>query len=337
MQSKSSDIASDARINTGLENGHCLSFARAISPAMQALEQVIVDIAPTDIPVLLVGESGTGKEVVALRIHQLSRRRDEPFVKMGCAAITPEFFDRQHHHTLDSDLSESYANRGTVFLDEINELDMACQSKLLHVLPDGGVSQERCLGARVISATSQNLEEEMRTGRFREELYYRLNGVCLRLPPLRNRKEDIPILLDFFAAKYAALFGRPQPVLSSPSLQLLMDYSWPGNIRELENFARKVAALGDERAAVVDLGSPMAESRPRRVPSERLSLKEAARAASHHAERELMLKVLTRTRWNRKRAAHDLQISYKALLYKLKQFGLAQSADSEVPEENPHE
>lgn len=337
MQSKSSDIASDTRINAGLETGNRIPFAHAVSPAMLALEQVIADIAPTDIPVLIVGESGTGKEVAARQIHQLSRRRDEPFLKVGCAAITPESFDRERHGTQNGDLCGSHTGTGTVFLDEINELAMVCQSKLLHLLPDGGVAEENCLGGRVISATSQNLEEEMRTGRFREELYYRLNGVCLRLPPLRNRKEDIPILLDFFAAKYAALFGRPQPVLSSQSLQLLMDYSWPGNIRELENFARKVAALGDERAAVVDLGSPMAKSRPRRVPSERLSLKEAARAASHHAERELMLKVLTRTRWNRKRAAHDLQISYKALLYKLKQFGLAQSADSQVPEENPHE
>jgi DNA-binding NtrC family response regulator len=339
MQSKSSDISSDARINTGLENGHYLylSFARAVSPAMLALEQVIADIAPTDIPVLLVGESGTGKDVVALQIHQLSRRRDEPFVKMGCAAITPELFDRQRQGTPNGDYFGGHTSTGTVFLDEINELEMACQSKLLHVLPDGGVSQQDRLGARVISATSRNLEEEMRTGRFREELYYRLNGVCLRLPPLRNRQEDIPILLDFFMAKYAVLFGRPQPVLASPTLQRLMEHTWPGNIRELENLVRKMVALGDERAAVADLGSPGGETRPCRSTGEKLSLKDTARAASHQAERELILKVLTRTRWNRKRAAQDLQVSYKALLYKLKQFGLARSADSEMPEENPHE
>jgi two-component system response regulator AtoC len=337
MQSKSSDIASDARINTGLETGNRISFAHTVSPAMLALEQVIADIAPTDIPVLIVGDSGTGKEVAARQIHQLSRRRDEPFLKMGCAAITPESFESQRQGAQNGDCLGGHTRTGTVFLDEINELVMVCQSKLLHVLPDGGVSQQDWLGARVISATSRNLEEEMRTGRFREELYYRLNGVCLRLPPLRNRKGDIPILLDFFMAKYAALFGRPQPVLASQTLQRLMEYSWPGNIRELENLVRKMVALGDERAAVADLGSPAGESRPRRGTGEKLSLKEAARAASHQAERELILKVLTRTRWNRKRAAQDLQVSYKALLYKLKQFGLARSTDSEMQEENPHE
>jgi DNA-binding NtrC family response regulator len=304
---------------------------------MLALEQVIADIAPTDIPVLLVGESGTGKEVVALQIHRLSQRRDEPFVKMGCAALTPELFDRQRHGIANGEVASSSSGIGTVFLDEISELDPACQAKLLHVLPDGGVCQEPGLGARVISATSGNLEEEMRAGRFRDELYYRLNGVCLRLPPLRHRTEDIPILVDFFLAKHAALFGRTAPTLSARTLQTLLGYSWPGNIRELENAVKKMVALGDEHAAVADLGSALAGSGPRRGSAERVSLKEAARAASHHAERELILKVLARTRWNRKRAAQDLQISYKALLYKLKQFGLDQSADSEGQEENPHE
>jgi len=312
-------------------------FVPSASPAMLAIEHVVSDIAPTDIPVLLIGESGTGKEMVALRIHQLSRRRNEPFVKVSCAALTAEFLDRYPYGMESGDGTSGPSTGGTVFLDDVHELAPICQSKLLHVLPDGGVSQDRCLGDRVISATSRNLEEELRAGRFREELYYRLDGVCLRLPPLRHRKEDIPVLVDFFMAKYAAAFGRPQPVLSSRTLQSLADYSWPGNIRELENAVRKIVALGDEHVAVADLGPSHAGPPPRSGFAEKLSLKQAGRAASQHAERELILKVLTRMRWNRKRAAQDLQISYKALLYKLKQFGLDHSADSEAGEENPGE
>jgi DNA-binding NtrC family response regulator len=335
MQPNYSDIASETKAGAGLEIGSPNAFVRAVSPAMLALEQVIADIAPTDIPVLLVGESGSGKDVLALQIHQLSRRRHEPFVKIGCGALAPEFFERHRQGAQNPDYIGYRSGTGTVFLDEISELEMACQSKLLHVLPDGGVSQQAWLGARVISATSRNLEEEMQTGRFREELYYRLNGVCLRLPPLRNRRDDIPVLLDFFMAKYAGLFGRPQPVLSPQTRQRLMEYSWPGNIRELENLVRKMVALGDDRAAA-DLASPRGESRPHLGTAQKLSLKEAARAASQQAERELILKVLTRTRWNRKRAAQDLQVSYKALLYKLKQFGLTRSTDAEMEEENAH-
>ena len=159
-------------------NGH--PFVAGVSPAMRALERVIADIAPTDIPVLLLGESGTGKEVVAMQIHRLSQRRSEPFVKMSCVALTPESFNGRLHQPE----AGGEAVSGTLFLDEISQLDSACQPKLLHVLPDG----EEAGGAlRVISATSRNLDEEMRAGRFREELYYRVNGVCLRLPPLRQR------------------------------------------------------------------------------------------------------------------------------------------------------
>jgi DNA-binding NtrC family response regulator len=312
-------------------------FVPSASPAMLAIEHVISDIAPTDIPVLLVGESGTGKEMVALHIHQLSQRRNQPFVKMSCAALTAEFFDRYHYGIEGGEGASGPSTEGTVFLDDVHELAPACQSKLLHVLPDGGVSHQRCLGDRIISATSRNLEEELRAGRFREELYYRLDGACLRLPPLRQRKEDIPVLVDFFLAKYAAAFGRPQPVLSASTLRSLAEYPWPGNIRELENAIKKIVALGDEHVAVADLGASHAVAPPRSGFAEKLSLKQTARAASQQAERELILKVLTRTHWNRKRAAQDLQISYKALLYKLKQFGLDHSADSEAGEENPGE
>jgi two-component system response regulator AtoC len=295
-------------------NGH--PFVAGVSPAMRALERVIADIAPTDIPVLLLGESGTGKEIVAMQIHRLSQHRNEPFVKMSCVALTPESFNGRLHYPDPANGAVS----GSLFLDEISQLDAACQPKLLHVLPDG---EEPGAAPRVISSTSRNLDEEMRAGRFREELYYRVNGVCLRLPPLRHRKEDVPILTDFFLNKYSVLFNRPEPALSQPTLRALAEHSWPGNVRELENVIKKIVALGDERMAVADLGlHGVAPGNG----GEGVSLKQAARAASRQAERQLILKVLTRTRWNRKRAAQELQISYKALLYKLKQIGLDDSA-----------
>ena len=140
------------------------------------------------------------------------------------------------------------ASNGSLFLDGINHLEPAAQGRLLHLLPDGsGAPSQGCHSVRVISSTTRNLEEEMNSGRFREELYYRINGVQLRLPPLRDRKEDIPALLEFFFKKYASLFERPEPKISESTMNLLLRHAWPGNIRELENVARKIVALGDEQ------------------------------------------------------------------------------------------
>jgi two-component system response regulator AtoC len=312
-----------AAVTTPVPGNHV--YVPALSPAMRAVERIITDIAPTDIPVLLVGESGTGKEVVAAQIHRLSPRRHEPFVKLSCAALTSEFFNARARGG-----SNGASVSGVFLLDEISELDAACQPKLLNALPDvEAVQLEGALvplGARVICTTSRNLEEEMRAGRFREELYYRVNGVCLRLPPLRHRKEDIPVLVGYFLSKYAAQFGRPQPKLSGHALAQFSEYDWPGNIRELENVVKKIVALGDERAAIADLRARSTAQAGNG--GEVVSLKDAARAASRQAERELILKVLGRTRWNRKRAAQELRISYKALLYKLKQIGLDDYAAS---------
>ena len=307
------------------------TYVESTSASMRALEHIIADIAPTDIPVLLVGESGSGKEIIAQQIHALSMRKDEPFGKIRCAALAPEFFDRRSQENVPGGTKANPAENGSVFLDEINELDMTSQSKLLNFLPDGGVSPDHCLGSRVISATSRNLEEEMAAGRFREELYYRINGVCLRLPPLRQRKEDIPALVDFFLQKYSALFGCSGRSISPQSLKTLLDHNWPGNIRELENAIKKVVALCDDNFALAELSFSVPEFRVGSSAAPRPSLKQTARAASHVAERELILKVLAQTRWNRKRAARELQISYKALLYKLKQIGTDDSTGSLSP------
>src|SRR5882672_5270085 len=315
--------AGTATVRAGLNQ----YFVHGVSPLMRTLERSVADIAPTDIPVLLVGESGTGKEVAALEIHRLSRRWDEAFVKCGCAGLSPDSLAARLKCG-DGTTGNRTTSGGSLFLDEISNLDLASQARLLDMLPDGtGVTPENYVSMRIISSTTRNLEEEMRSGRFREELYYRINGVNLRLPPLRQRKEDISGLLDFFLKKYASLFGRPEPQLSSATVDLLLRYSWPGNVRELENVARKIVALGNEQLAIGDLqnglgpkGAEFAQTSTFGIGQQ--SLKVASREASRRAEREMILKQLELTRWNRKRTARELQISYKALLYKLKQLGL---------------
>src|ERR1700693_3595455 len=233
-------------------------FVHGASPAMRALERTIADIASTDIPVLLVGESGTGKEAGALEIHRLSRHRSEPFVKCGGSGLKGHYLSARLPPTENESAAEE-ANSGSLFLDGINHLEPAAQGRLLHLLPDNsGTPPQGCQSMRVISSTTRNLEDEMRGGRFREELYYRINGVHLRLPPLRERKEDISALLEFFFKRYTSLFERQEPKVSQSTMSLLLRHSWPGNIRELENVARKIVALGDEHLATHDL---MAENR----------------------------------------------------------------------------
>ena len=316
MQSKAPDPKGGSRAAALPSNGDH-AFVPSSNPSMCALERTMADIAATDMPVLVLGESGTGKGAIAYRIHQLSRRRHLPFVKLNCAALATDFLNGSFGNG-----SGQNVHQATLFLDEIGELDPATQSRLVYALPDGDLDEsEGRLGARIISASRRNLEKEMRGGRFREDLYFRLSGVCLRLPLLRQRKEDIPLLAEHFLTKYAALFGRRKPELQPQTLQILLEHSWPGNIRELEHAMQKIVALGDERVALADLRGSRPQEPPARE-SEGLSLKQAARAASRQAERELILKVLSRTRWNRKRAAQELQISYKALLYKLKQIGV---------------
>ncbi|HKO03530.1 MAG TPA: sigma 54-interacting transcriptional regulator [Candidatus Acidoferrales bacterium] len=283
-------------------------YFESVSSAMRSMEQVMADIAPTEIPVLLVGESGTGKDLVALHLHRHSARRGRAFRRVLGSTAAPE------------QLSLEVMDRasGTLYLDEVADLSPAGQTRLLQSLAE----REDSGGApRLICGTTRNLEELMRAGRFREELYFRLNGVCLRLPPLRHRREDIASLAKYFLGKYAAMFGRPQPALSVPEIQALQEHVWPGNIRELENAMKQAVVLGGEVFQYVE-GRAAPPLPPASGPkSNGVSLKEAARAASRQAERELILQALARTRWNRKRAAMDLRISYKALLYKLKQIG----------------
>lgn len=288
---------------------------------MLALTQALDKVACSNVPVLIVGEPGTGKRALAYRIHQLSPFVSEPLEEVICAAVGPGVLD-----STDGNGLLALPTSGTVYLSEIADMQGAYQSKLLKTLTHrrNGSNQ-----ARIIAGTWRNLEEEVRAGRFREELYYLLSGVCLRLPPLRHRREDIPLLIEHFLERYSTLFGRSTPALSHSTSRFLVEYGWPGNVRQLEDAVKTIAAVGDERVAMVALRSSMLAQDSAHTPS----LKEKARAASRQAERELILKVLARTRWNRKRAAEELRISYKALLYKLKQIGLDDYNDSPSDQE----
>jgi DNA-binding NtrC family response regulator len=293
-------------------------FVTGQSAILQALRAMVEELAPTNIPILLIGESGTGKEVYARVIHGLSGDNGAPLKKINCATI--ESFQLQHELHKQMTQEEGCGRTLQLFLDGIDELDPVCQKQLLAFLTDGEQEIDQLASrVRIISATTRELEKEVESGKFRRELYFRINGACLRLPPLRERKEDIRTLLEHFLQKHEQDLNSEVRSVNQETLNTLMAYDWPGNIRELENIARKMAALGNAQLAVNDLRVSSAEQPPNTERSS--SLKVEARAASRQRERELILEALQRTKWNRKRAAQELQISYKALLYKLKQIG----------------
>lgn len=297
-------------------------FVYGRSAAIQSLNAMVEEVAATNIPVLLMGESGTGKEVYGRLIHRLSKNCHTPLRKLSCRAVEPKEFFAQLKCDLGGNGNGCEDGPRTVFVDGIDELDPAYQKFLVSLLPDGESHENGDHPVRLIASTCRNLEQEIESGRFRRELYFRINGVRLDLPPLRERREDIVELMEYFLAKHATELGREVPVVSDQEMEFLETYGWPGNIRELENLARKIAVLGDNRKALDDVWN-----RPKAGPAfppeaQSSSLKVAARAASRQAERDLISQALERTRWNRKRAARDLQISYKSLLYKIKQTGL---------------
>lgn len=299
-----------------------IAFVHGHSPVIQSLNAIVEEIAPTNIPVLLVGESGTGKEVYGRMIHRLSKHACRPLKKVSCRAVDLVEFSALLKADLRGSGESSEDGLRTLFLDGIDELDLGSQKVLLSLLPDGEIEENGPSRIRMIASTSRNLEKEIESGRFRRELYFRINGVCLRLPPLKDRREDILVFMEHFLAKHAAELEREVPVLGDKEKELLGAHDWPGNVRELENLARKIVLLGDTRKAVDELQEmPKLEATVSEEPRG-FSLKVAARAASRRAEREMIAKALERTHWNRKRAALELQISYKSLLYKIKQTGL---------------
>jgi len=294
-----------------------LAFVEGVSASMRPVEAVIRELAQSDVPVLVLAEPGAGKHATAQRIHQMSQRSGQPFRWFQCLGLSPEELEVLQEQEDEG----AQPNAGTIYLQELADLSADCQRRLMEALPqspgNGVAGSER---ARLICGSARDLEVEVKRGRLREDLYYRISGVCLRLPPLRQRKEDIAFLMGYFLRKYARDFRRTVPDLSAETLRLFLDYSWPGNLRELEDAARVLVALGDEQVALGGLRSLLRKPEAG-CNGAGVSLKAASRAASREAEKELILSTLTRTRWNRRRAAEELQISYKALLYKLKQIG----------------
>ncbi len=304
------------------------------SSQMRAIGTIIGNIADTDATVLIRGESGVGKDLVARAIHAGSSRRHGPFVKVNCAAIPSELLESEFFghekgaftgaHRRKPGQFE-YANKGTIFLDEIGELPLALQAKLLHVLQDFRFSRVGGRGlidvdSRVIAATNRNLEEAMAQRDFREDLYYRINVVEIRVPPLRERREEIPGLALWFLEKFNAQYGR-QKQLSPETMTHLQERPWSGNVRELENVVRRLVVLPDVGGEIEAL---VARGRKGHGPLEQPAggLREIARRAAREAERQALETVLDRVHWNRLEASRILKVSYKTLLHKIVDCGL---------------
>jgi two-component system response regulator AtoC len=333
-----------------------LSWAQ--SPVMQPVAALIERVADCDATVLVTGESGAGKEVVARELHRRSSRRDRPFVKVNCAALPADLLESEmfgHERGAYTGAATSTAgkfeaaDRGTLMLDEVAEMPVALQAKLLHVLEDGrftklGSNRELEVDVRVIAATNRPLTPMIADGRFREDLYYRLQVIEIHVPPLRERREEIVPLSRAFVRNCAEHEGRPVPVLTPRLEEALVAYDWPGNVRELENVIQRFVLLQDEdlvlRELVTDrdsaFASPTVAETTRSadspavspvtlavpVQTESQSLPALVRKATSHVEREVIGRALDVVRWNRRRAARMLGVSYKTLLNKMKTLGL---------------
>ena len=338
------------------------------SPRMEEVKHTIEQVADTTATVLIRGESGTGKEVVARMIYAQSGRCEKAFVKVNCAAIP--------HELLESELfgyepgaftgasrqklgKFDLANAGTIFLDEVSEMHPALQAKLLHVLQGGefsrlGGKRDISVDVRVLAATNKPLERTVEDGLFREDLFYRLNVITIHIPPLRERREEILVFLEYFLRKYSEFYAKHPAAFSDAALGRMLEYSWPGNIRELENLVKRYVIVGNEAQIIRELAThkpimrstsassllwgardksngdqpegsslasaaiPIDAARANIAEAEAPSLLEIGRRAAMSAEREAIERVLTQTRWNRRQAAKILKISYKALLNKLK-------------------
>jgi two-component system response regulator AtoC len=338
------------------------------SENMREVHELIRRVADTDVTVLIRGESGTGKELVARAIHAASPRRHRAFVKVNCAALPFELLESElfgfERGAFTGAIQHKpgkfeFAHQGTMFLDEISEMQPRLQSKLLQVLQDGqfarlGGRGDVRVDVRIVTATNRDLEAAVANGQFREDLYFRVNVVSITLPPLRQRRDEIPLLTDLFVKRYSEHYNKPHLTLSADTRRLFDEYEWPGNVRELENLIKRAVVLGSDdglrrdltdaihgragHTSGIPLLTPRAEPAPLKAaipaaaaapappapapPSPAAlsgSLKDIARQAAREAERELINRTLQQTRWNRREAAEILGISYKALLYKIKE------------------
>src|SRR5580658_277847 len=313
------------------------------SETMQAVRQKVYRAAGLNVPILVLGESGTGKEVLARFIHERSPWHEGPFVKVNCPAIPGTLIESELFGFQKGAFTGANANKpgrmemaqgGTLFMDEIAELDASLQAKLLHVLQDGhftriGDHEERRMDARVICATNRQLQHEIEVGGFRSDLFYRINVISITLPPLRERRDDIPYLVEYLRQLFNQRFKRDAVPLSRETVQFLQQRDWPGNVRELENCLARYVILGSEEAFYSD------KDEKRNVafsyettPDGNIPLKRIAQQVTRRMERDLILKVLQANHWNRRKTAEVLKISYRALLYKVRQAGL--------PAKRPH-
>jgi DNA-binding NtrC family response regulator len=314
-------------------------FFVAASPAMKKIRSQAKLVANVDIPVLMLGESGTGKEVVSRLIHKYSPRAHRTFLKVNCAAVPADLLESELFGyepgaftgaTHSKPGKFELCNKGTILLDEIGEMPPQLQAKLLHVLQDQQFSR---LGSRnivkvdvrIIAATNIDIPKAIAEKKLREDLYYRLNGFTITLPPLRERREEIGILLRHFISQVAESYGRQSMTVSPRLLEACERYSWPGNLRELGNFVKRFLILGDEELAINELqgGGPLAAGTAASFATSSTSgLKGLVRNVKDEAEIEAISRALEQTNWNRKKAAALLKISYKALLYKIRQYDI---------------
>jgi len=329
----------DAQLRDRVRQQSDFSTLFGTSSRMEEIKNTIEQVADTNATVLIRGESGTGKEVVARMIHRESLRRDKPFVKVNCAAIP--------HELLESELfgyepgaftgankqklgKFDQANYGTLFLDEISEMHPALQAKLLHVLQDGtycrlGGRANLTADARILAATNIDIQKAIAEKRLREDLYYRLNAFTMTIPPLRERREEIPLLLKYFMNNMATKFGKNPLMISDRMVKEALAYHWPGNLRELGNFVKRYLVMENEDLVLDELQTKGKENNGEAgTPSSaKGGLKAMVRSLKDDAEAREIQRALEGANWNRKVAAAQLNISYKALLYKIKQHGLA--------------
>ena len=308
------------------------------NPKLLKIKEIAKHVADTDVPVLVTGESGVGKEVLARYVHTHSSRHDKPFVKVNCAALPNELLESElfgyERGAFTGALNDKpgkfeLADKGTLLLDEIGEMTPHLQAKLLHVLQDseytrlGGKRTIR-VDARVLASTNINLEENVANGKFREDLYFRLNVIRVDIPPLRERREDIPVLANYFLCRYRDRYKSTVDEISPSLMDSFLRYDWPGNVRQLENAVKRYLILPDMNMNLSELKEQTQSTTsvpvPVKLKEDNMSLKDVGTRAAEHAEKELVLRVLEETSWNRKQAARRLNICYKALLNKLKRW-----------------
>ena len=307
------------------------------TPVMSKIRQKLEVAAAFNISVLLRGQSGTGKEVLARLIHAQSPGRNGPFVKISCPAIPGTLVESELFGYEKGAFTGAYATKrgrvelahgGTLFLDEIGDLDPSLQAKLLQLLQDGefnriGASGDRRIDVRFVCATNRSLEREMKSGNFRQDLFYRINALMIQLPLLRERREDLPLLIDYFLRSFRRRLGCPERPLSGRLMTELMNYSWPGNIRELENLIKSYVLFGSEEELSAAIRDGHEDSSDLELPSNGVApLIKTVQTATRLLERKLVLNALETHNWNRRSAARALSISYPCMLKKMRKMGM---------------